>query len=440
MRNGISFDVTTADRARLAAIAADRNRPQKHVWRANIILLTGAGCGTAEIMRRTAKAKTCVWRWQERFMQAGVDGLLKDKTRPSRKPPLSKETVARVVELTQGPPPGETTHWTSPAMAKAAGLSVSSVQRIWRSHGLQPHRVRQFKLSNDPKFVEKLQDIVGLYMAPPAHALVLSVDEKSQIQALDRTQPGLPMKKGRCGTMTHDYKRHGTTTLFAALNVLDGSVIGRNMQRHRHQEFIRFLNTIEAQVPAGKVIHAILDNYAAHKHAKVLAWLDRHPRWQFHFTPTSCSWLNAVEGFFAKLSKRRLKRGVFRSVVDLQAAINRFVTEHNEKPKPFVWTKDPDRIIAAKGAPNVRFGPLEYREADGTSKKITPEADEDPFFCLLEDDNGVTGLTVTADQLFNLELGSDKVSTKEDDLRRALIVVRVEIKPYDVTMLNLSFA
>jgi transposase len=347
MRRGIAFEVTASDRARLEAIVADRNRPQKHVWRAKIILLSHAGCGTAGIMRRTGKAKTCVWRWQERFMREGVEGLLRDKTRPSRKPPLSQETMLRVIELTLGPPPGEATHWTSPAMAKAAGISVSSVQRIWRSHGLQPHRVRQFKLSKDPKFVEKLQDIVGLYVAPPAHALVLSIDEKSQIQALDRTQPGLPLKKGRCGTMTHDYKRHGTTTLFAALNVLDGTVIGRNMQRHRHQELIRFLNAIEAQVPAGKVIHAIIDNYAAHKHPKVRAWLDRHPRWTFHFTPTSCSWLNAVEGFFAKLAKRRLKRGVFRSVADLQAAINRFIAGHNQEPKPFVWTKDPDQIIAA---------------------------------------------------------------------------------------------
>jgi transposase len=347
MRTGITFEVTAADRTRLEAIAADRNCPQKHVWRANIILLTGAGCGTAEIMRRTGKAKTCVWRWQERYMREGVNGLLKDKTRPSRKPPLSKETVDRVVELTLGPPPGEVTHWTASAMAKAAGISASSVQRIWRSHGLAPHRFRQFKLSKDPKFVEKLQDIVGLYMAPPAHALVLSIDEKSQIQALDRTQPGLPMKKGRLGTMTHDYKRHGTTTLFAALNVLDGTVTGQNMQRHRHQEFIRFLNAIEAKVPAGKVIHAVIDNYATHKHPKVLAWLERHPRWVFHFTPTSCSWLNAVEGFFAKLTKRRLKRGVFRSVTDLQAAINRFLAEHNQEPKPFVWTKDPDEIIAA---------------------------------------------------------------------------------------------
>jgi transposase len=347
MRTGITFEVSATDRTRLEAIVVDRNRPQKHVWRANIILLTSAGCGTAEIMRRTGKAKTCVWRWQERYMREGVDGLLKDKTRPSRKQRLAKETVAGVVELTLGPPRGEVTHWTASAMAKATGISVSSVQRIWRSHGLQPHRFQQFKLSKDPKFVEKVQDIVGLYMVPPAHALVLSIDEKSQIQALDRTQPGLPMKKGRCGTMTHDYKRHGTTTLFAALNVLDGTVTGRNMQRHRHQDFIRFLNAIEARVPAGKIIHAIIDNYATHKHPKVLAWLERHPRWVFHFTPTSCSWLNAVEGFFAKLTKRRLKRGVFRSVTDLQTAINRFLADYNQEPKPFVWTKDPDQIVAA---------------------------------------------------------------------------------------------
>jgi transposase len=207
--------------------------------------------------------------------------------------------------------------------------------------------VRQFKLSNDPDFIPKLRDVVGLYVDPPAHAIVLSVDEKSQIQALDRTQPGLPMKKGRAGTMTHDYKRNGTTTLFAALNVLEGKVIGRCMQRHRHQEFIRFLNTIEREVPAGKIVHVILDNYAAHKHPKVRAWLGRHPRFVFHFVPTSCSWLNAVEGFFAKLSKRRLKRGVFRSIVDLQAAINRFLHETNDDPKPFKWTADPAKIIAA---------------------------------------------------------------------------------------------
>jgi transposase len=347
MRAGITLSVCLADRGRLEALVKDRNAAQKHVWRAAIVLLTADGLGTAAIMRRSGKSKTCVWRWQERFVAEGVDGLLRDKTRRSRIAPLDDAVAERVVALTRADPPGEATHWTGAMMAKAAGISVSSVQRIWRRHGLQPHRVRQFKLSTDPQFVDKLRDVVGLYVDPPAHAIVLSVDEKSQIQALDRTQPGLPLKKGRAGTMTHDYKRNGTTTLFAALNVLDGTVIGRNMQRHRHQEFIRFLNAIEAQVPAGKLVHVILDNYAAHKHPKVIAWLDRHPRFAFHFTPTSCSWLNAVEGFFAKLTKRRLKRGVFRSIVDLQEAINRFLDEHNAEPKPFTWTADPDTIIAA---------------------------------------------------------------------------------------------
>ena len=347
MRTGIVINVGPADRTRLEAVIADRNSPQKHVWRARIVLLSAAGCGTNEIMREAGVAKTAVWRWQERFMQAGVDGLLQDKTRPSRIPALATAITERVVALTQTDPPGETTHWTAAAMAAQVGLSVSSVQRIWRSHGLQPHRVRQFKLSNDPQFAAKVRDIVGLYVDPPAHAVVLSVDEKSQIQALDRTQPGLPMKKGRCGTMTHDYKRNGTTTLFAALNVLDGSVIGRCMQRHRHQEFIRFLNAVEAEVPAGKLVHCIVDNYAAHKHPKVMQWLARNPRWTFHFTPTSASWINAVEGFFAKLTKRRLKRGVFYSLVSLQAAIKRFLAEANDNPKPFRWTKNPDEIIAA---------------------------------------------------------------------------------------------
>jgi transposase len=260
---------------------------------------------------------------------------------------LPAATVQRVIDLTLGPPPGEATHWTGRMLAKAAGVSLRSVQRILEAHQLAPHRIRTFKLSNDPKFAEKLKDIVGLYVDPPAHAVVLSVDEKSQIQALDRTQPGLPMKPGRAGTMTHDYKRHGTTTLFAALNVLDGTVIGCNMKRHRHQEFIRFLNTVEAQVPKRKAIHAIIDNYATHKHPKVREWLARHPRWTFHFTPTSASWLNAVEGFFAKLTRRRLQRGVFRSVADLKAAITRFLVETNSDPKPFVWTADPKRVLAA---------------------------------------------------------------------------------------------
>jgi transposase len=347
MRTGIDFEVSPDDRHRLEAVVRDRNTPQKHAWRAQIIICTADGLGTNAIMRATGKSKNCVWRWQERFAEEGVDGLLRDKTRPSRIPPLDQEVIDRVLAMTFDPPPKEATHWTGGMMAEAAGISISSVQRIWHRHGLQPHRVRQFKLSNDPAFADKLRDVVGLYMDPPAHALVFSVDEKSQIQALDRTQPGLPLKKGRAGTMTHDYKRHGTTTLFAALNVLDGTVIGRNMQRHRHEEFIKFLNQINRETPADKEIHLILDNYATHKHPKVRAWLARHPRFTFHFVPTSCSWLNAVEGFFAKLSKRRLKRGVFRSLVDLQAAINRFVAEYNQSTKPFVWTADPDRIIAA---------------------------------------------------------------------------------------------
>ena len=347
MRKGIVVDVTTADRALLEAVVANRNSPQKHVWRASIILLTADGLGTNAIKRGTGRSKSVVWRWQERFMREGVAGLLRDKTRPPGRAPLDAEIIEQVVALTAQDPPAEATHWTAAMMAKTIGISVSSVQRIWQGHGLQPHRVRRFKLSKDPEFVPKLRAIVGLYVNPPAHAIVLSVDEKSQIQALDRTQPGLPIKKGRAGTMTHDYKkRHGTTTLFAALNIVEGKVIGRCMQRHRHQEFIRFLNAIEAAVPAGKIVHAIADNYAAHKHPKVRAWLANHPRWTFHFTPTSASWLNAVETFFSALTRRRLKRGVFRSIVDLQAAINRYIADHNDDPKPFVWTKTAGAILA----------------------------------------------------------------------------------------------
>ena len=349
MRSGIAFTASSSDRQRLEAVVRDPKSAQKHVWRARIVLLSAAGAGTMAIMSATGKSKTCVWRWQERFMESGVDGLLRDRTRPPGTPPLAPGRVQEIIRLTQLPPPMEATHWTLRAMAKASGVAASTVQAIWKAHGLAPHRWRQFKLSNDPAFVEKLTDVVGLYVAPPAHAVVLSIDEKSQIQALDRTQPGLPLKKGRGATLTHDYKRNGTTTLFAALNILEGTVIGQNMARHRHQEFIRFLNLIERDVPAGKIIHVILDNYAAHKHAKVQAWLARHPRWTFHFTPTSSSWLNAVEGFFAKLTRRRLKYGVFHSIVDLQAAINRFIDEHNRtQAKPFAWTADPDKIIAAR--------------------------------------------------------------------------------------------
>jgi transposase len=346
MRAGIVVNITREDRRRLEAIVSDRSAPQKHVWRAQIILATADGCGTAEIMRRSGKAKPVVWTWQARFMAEGVDGLLRDKTRKPGKPPIAAETVARVVALTCATPPHEATHWTGRAMAEAAGISLRSVQRIWQAHHLQPHRVRTFKRSRDPQFADKLIDIVGLYVDPPAHAVVLSIDEKSQIQALDRTQPGLPLKPGRCGTMTHDYKRHGTTTLFAALNVLDGTVIGRCMQRHRHEEFIRFLNAIERSVPAGKLIEAVVDNYATHKHPKVREWLARHPRWTFHFTPTSGSWLNAVENFFSKLTRQRIRRGSFHSIVDLQTAINRYLAEHNAEPKPFVWKASAASILA----------------------------------------------------------------------------------------------
>ena len=272
MRTGYHASMSTPPIASDSSpIVADRNSPQKHVWRARIVLLTADGLGTAEIMREARHGQDRVWRWQERFMQEGVDGLLRDKTRPSRIPPLPPEVAERVVALTLGPPPGETTHWTAPAMAKAAGdqrqlrCSASGARTACSRTGCGS--------SSSPttrNFAAKVRDVVGLYVDPPAHAVVLSVDEKSQIQALDRTQPGLPLKRGRCGTMTHDYKRNGTTTLFAALDVLDGKVIGRCMQRHRHQEFIRFLNAIEAEVPAGKLVHAILDNYAAHKHPKVM--------------------------------------------------------------------------------------------------------------------------------------------------------------------------
>src|ERR1700745_1514246 len=347
MHERTNIQLSAIDRSALEAVVANRNSAQKHAWRAKIVLMTADGYGTAEIMRATGKAKTVIWRWQERFRDEGAAGLWRDKTRPSRIPPLSPAVGERVVAITLAGPPPAASHWTGAAMAKAAGISASSVQRIWRAHGLRPHLIRRFKLSNDPQFAAKLKEIVGLYVNPPDHAIVLSVDEKSQIQALDRTQPGLPMKKGRAGTMTHDYKRHGVTTLFAALDVLEGKVIGQCMKPHRHQEFIRFLNVIDARVPKKTRVHVVVDNYAAHKHPKVLECIGKHPRFVFHFTPTSASWLNAVEGFFANLAKKRLKRGVFQSLQELKNAIHRFADETNANPKPFTWTKDPNKIIAA---------------------------------------------------------------------------------------------
>ena len=305
---------SAADLARLSAIVADRGRPLKHIQRARIVLLSAERLCVLDVAQQAGVSRPAVWRWQQRYAEEGVEGLLRDKTRPPGKPPHSTDTVAEVLALTCSEPPGEVTHWTGRALAQAVGISLRSVQRIWDAHRLQPHRVRSFKRSNDPAFAEKVEDIVGLYMDPPRHAVVLSLDEKSQIQALERTRPSRPVTPGRPETQTHDYIRHGTTTLFAALDVLEGTVIGRCMQRHRHEEFLRFLNTIEAAVPAGKLIHVILDNYGTHKHPKVRAWLARHPRWIFHFTPTSASWMNAVEGFFSALTRRRLKRGNFSGI------------------------------------------------------------------------------------------------------------------------------
>jgi len=346
MAQDVCVLVNADDRARLAAIAGARSRPHRHVLRARIILHSADRLPVLEVARRAGVSRPAVWRWQRRYAELGVDGLLRDKPRVRGKPPLGRETVERVLTLTCAEPPGQATHWTGRAMAAAVGVGLSSVQRIWKAHGLQPHRIRTFKRSNDPDFAAKLHDIVGLYMNPPAHAIVLSIDEKSQIQALDRSQPGLPMKKGRCGTMTHDCKRNGTAALFAALNILDGTVFGRCMQRHRQHEFIRFLNAIEREIPAGKVIHAVLDNYATHKAPKVMAWLARHPRWVFHFTPTSGSWLNAVETFFSTLTRQRIRRGVFHSIADLQAAIKRYLKEHNDDPNPFVLPKSAKSILA----------------------------------------------------------------------------------------------
>jgi transposase len=272
------------DRTRLAAIVGDRNRPQKHVQRARIVLLSADRLPVLAVASRTDASRPAVWRWQQRFAEQGVDGLLRDKTRKPGKKPLPAATVAKILALPCGKPPRQATHWTGRMVAKAVGVSLRAVQRIWEANRLQPHRVRTFKTSNDPAFAEKVEDVVGLYMNPPIHAVVISIDEKSQIQALDRTQPGLPMKPGKCGTMTHHYKRNGTTTLFAALNILDGTVVGRCMPSHTHKEFIKFLNAVERAVRPGRIIHAIADNYATHKHPKVKRWLADHPRWVFHFT------------------------------------------------------------------------------------------------------------------------------------------------------------
>jgi transposase len=351
MRTGIIVKVTPADRRKLKAIIASHGTPPKHVWRADIILATAEGCGTAEIMRRTGKSKSVVWRWQARFMAEGVAGLTRDKTRKPGKPPLPAATVQRVVDLARSPPPGAATGWTGRMLAKAAGVSLRSVQRIVEAYQLAPRRMRTAKLSNDPTFTDRLTDVVGLYVDPPGHAVVLSLDKRNQDQALDPTQPGLLTPRGRAGTATRDDRPNGITMLFAALSVLDSGAIGRSRRRHRHQGVIRFLDAVESQVPGRKAIHAVVDNDASHKHPKVRDWLTRHSRWTFHFTPSSASWRYAVEGFLASIARRRHKRGVFRSVADLRDALNLFVAETDGSAKPFVWTADRKR-----GSTDVRRG------------------------------------------------------------------------------------
>jgi len=342
MRTSKKISLPEADRNELERA---RSTPQKVVLRAKIMLLGDDGVPTSEIRERLQTTTPTISRWRDRYEAAGVPGLLKDASRPGRRPSLSQATVAGIVELTLREKPPDATQWSTRSMAAIAGVSPASVRRIWKGHGLQPHRVRTFKLSRDPRFVEKLQDVVGLYIDPPKKALVFSVDEKSQIQALDRTQPGLPMKRGRAGTMTHDYKRNGTTTLFAALNVLTGDVIGQCMPRHRHDEFLAFLKKIDRQTPAGLDLHLIVDNYATHKHKAVERWLIRHPRFHLHFTPTSASWLNLVERLFSELTQKRLRRGVFKSVKELVAAIRSYLDHRNLHPKPFIWTASVQTIL-----------------------------------------------------------------------------------------------
>ncbi len=338
--------VSTRERAELEALIADRNTPAKVVWRAEIVLATADGETVKGVCRRTGKSKPCVWRWQARFAEEGVEGLKRDKTRPPGRKPISVAKKARVLARTVTEQPAGATHWSVREMAKAEDLSPSSVQRIWDEAGLKPHLVKTFKISNDPQFEERVIDVVGLYLNPPEKALVLCVDEKSQIQALDRSQPGLPLKPGRAQTMTHDYKRHGTTTLFAALDVASGHVVGECLPRHRAKEFLAFLRKIDRAVAEHLDIHLVLDNYATHKTPEVMAWLAKHPRFHLHFTPTGASWLNLVERFFAEITNKRIRRGTFHSVADLEDAIHNYLDQHNAAPKPFQWTKSADTILA----------------------------------------------------------------------------------------------
>jgi transposase len=329
----------------LTAWVRSPSTPQKTVLRSRICLLAKEGRSNRQIARELNISRPTVILWREHFARAGVAGI---EHEPPRKPSsrrLNAEQSRRIVETTLHSSPKDATHWSTRSLARHLGLSHMSVARVWDANGLQPHRIKTFKLSRDKHFVEKLTDVVGLYLNPPDKALVFCVDEKSQIQALDRTQPGLPLKRGCCGTMTHDYVRHGTTTLFAALNVLEGTVIGECFSRHRHKEFLKFLRQVDRQTPPGLDLHLIVDNYATHKHPSVTAWIEKHPRFHLHFIPTSSSWLNLVERWFAEITRKRIRRGSFKSLADLVEAIQLYIDHNNTNPKPFVWTKRVDQIL-----------------------------------------------------------------------------------------------
>lgn len=346
MRTTKPIPYTEEERERVQRLTRSRNTAQKVVLRAKIVLKKMEGLKQEAIAEQLGTSRVTVGLWLGRYRKGGVGALLKDAPRSGRIPKLTEGKEKAIVNATLHSRPENATHWSVREMAKAQKVSRMAVHRIWKKYNIKPHRVKTFKISRDPHFVEKVKDIVGLYLNPPDRALVLSVDEKSQIQALDRTQPGLPMKKGYAGTMTHDYKRHGTTTLFAALNVLDGKVISACMKKHRQDEFLKFLKRIDHETPKDLDLHLIVDNYGAHKTARVQSWLKRHPRFNMHFTPTSSSWLNMVERFFSELTTKRVRRGVFRSVSELERAIMDFIEKHNEKPKIFTWTKDADTILA----------------------------------------------------------------------------------------------
>lgn len=345
MRVAPAIVLTDEQEQTLRQWARGRSLPARQVERARVILLASQGKQDLEIAGEIGISNQKAARWRKRFLKLGLAGLQKDAPRPGRTPTIPKLTIDRVVQLTTLGKPYNATHWSTRMMAAEMGISEASVRRIWRAHGLKPHLIQTFKISKDPKFAERIHGVIGLYMNPPEHALVLCCDEKSQIQALDRTQPGLPLKKGRGQTMTHDYKRNGTATLFAALSTLDGKVISLCQERHRHQEWLKFLRLLDDATPEDKQLHLIVDNYATHKHPNVQRWLSRHPRFHIHFTPTGASWLNMVERFFRDLTEHRLRRGVFRDVEELITAIDEYVDRHNENPKPFIWTAKATDIL-----------------------------------------------------------------------------------------------